>query len=108
MKDGLEKHGIAERAVRRAKEGTSAVLLQSGLGNEWWAESMECYCYLRNIQDLLSDGKTPHEMRFRECPFNGSVIPFGTMVEYDPISPRDQARIHQVQQESISRNLSWL
>ena len=26
-----ETHGIAERAVRRAKEGTSAVLLQSGL-----------------------------------------------------------------------------
>ena len=32
------------------KEGTSAVLLQSGLGNEWWADSMECYCYLRNIE----------------------------------------------------------
>ena len=54
-----ETHGIAERAVRRVKEGTSAVLLQSGLGNEWWADSLECYCYLRNIQDLLFDGKTP-------------------------------------------------
>ena len=21
------------------------------------ADSMECYCYLRNIQDLLSDGE---------------------------------------------------
>ena len=52
-----ETNGIAERAVRRVKEGTSAVLLQSGLGNEWWAASMECYCHLRNIQDLLSDGK---------------------------------------------------
>ena len=45
-------------AVRGNKERTSAVLLQSGLGNEWWAASMECHCYLRNIQDLLSDGKT--------------------------------------------------
>ena len=26
---------------------------------KWWADSMECYCYLRNIQDLLSDGTTP-------------------------------------------------
>ena len=59
-----ETYGIAERAVRRVKEGTSAVLLQSGLGNECWADSMECYCYLRNIQDRLSDGKTPHERRF--------------------------------------------
>ena len=56
-----ETNGIAGRAVRRIEEGTSAVLLQSGLGNEWWADSMECYCYLRNIQDLLSDGKTQYE-----------------------------------------------
>ena len=55
--------GIAERAVRKVKEGTYAVLLQSGLDNEW-ADSMECCCYLRNIQDLLSDGKTPCERRF--------------------------------------------
>ena len=33
---------IAERAVRRVKEGTSAVLLQSGLDESWWADSMEC------------------------------------------------------------------
>ena len=50
---------IAERAVRTVNEGTSAVLLPSGLDNEWLADSMECYCYLRNIQDLFSDGKTP-------------------------------------------------
>ena len=30
-------NGIAERAVRRVKEGTSAVLLQSGLNESWWA-----------------------------------------------------------------------
>ena len=40
------------------KEGTSAVLLQSGLDGKWWADSMGCFTYLRNIQDLLSDGKT--------------------------------------------------
>ena len=54
-----ETNGVAERAVRRVKEGTSAVLLQSGLDENWFADSMECYTYLRNIQDLLSDGKTP-------------------------------------------------
>ena len=47
-----ETNGIAERAVRRVKEGTSAVLLQSSLNESWWAESMECYTFLRNIQDF--------------------------------------------------------
>ena len=59
-----ETNGIAERAVRRVKEGTSAVLLQSGLNESWRADSLECYTYLRNVTDLLSDGKTPYERRF--------------------------------------------
>ena len=61
-----ETNGIAERAVRRVKEGTSAVLLQSGLNENWWADSMECYTYLRNVT-----------------------------VEYYPITAKDQSRIHQ-------------
>ena len=44
---------------------------------------MECYCYLRNIQDLLSDGKTSYERRFG-MPFDRPVMPFGAMVEYHP------------------------
>ena len=55
---------------------------------------MECYTYLRNIQDLFSYGKTPYERRFGE-PFNGPIIPFGSLVEYYPISAKDQSRIHQ-------------
>ena len=56
--------GIAERAVRRVMEGTSAVLLQTGLNESWWADSTECKTYVRNVTDLLSDGKTPYERRF--------------------------------------------
>ena len=89
-----ETNGIAERAVRRVKEGTSAVLLQSGLNESWWADSMECYTYLRNVTDLLSDGKTPYERRFGK-PFEGPVVPFGSHVEYHPITAIDQSRIHQ-------------
>ena len=88
-------HGIAERAVRRVKEETSAVLLQRGLDEEWRADSMECHCYLRNSQDLLSDGKTPYERRFG-IPFNGTVIPFEAMVEYHTISAKDLWRVHQL------------
>ena len=89
-----ETNGIAERAVRRVKEGTSAVLLQSGLDEKWWADSMERFSHLRNIQDLLTDGKTPYERRFGE-PSKGPIIPFGSLVEYYPISAKDQSRIHQ-------------
>ena len=89
-----ETNGIAERAVRRVKEGTSAVLLQSGLSESWWAVFMECYTYLRNVTDLLSDGKTPYERRFGQ-PVKGPIIPFGSLVEYHPITAKDQSRIHQ-------------
>ena len=80
--------------MRSVKEGTSAVLLQSGLDENWWADSMECYTYLRNVTDLLSDWKTPYERRFGE-PFKGPIIPCGSLVEYCPISSKDQSRIHQ-------------
>ena len=88
-----QKH-MAERPVRRVEEGTSAVLLQSSLNESWWADSMECNTYLRNIEDLLSYGKTPHERRFGQ-PFKGPIIPFGSLVEYHPITAKDQSRILQ-------------
>ena len=89
-----ETNGIAERAVRRVKEGTSAVLFQSGLDEKWWADSMECTTYRRNVTDLLSDGKTPNERRFG-APLIGPIIPLGSLVEYYPISAKDQSKIHQ-------------
>ena len=95
-----ETNGIAERAVRRVKEGTSAVLLQSGLNESWWADSMECYTYLRIVTDLLSDGKTPYERRFGQ-PIKGAIIPFGSLVEYYPKTSKDQSRIHQFGQKVL-------
>ena len=35
---------------------------------------MECYCYLRNIEDLLSDGKTLSERRFGELFFEDPLF----------------------------------
>ena len=57
---------LQKRAFRRVKEGTSAVLSQSGSDDKWWSDSVECYYYLRHVQDLLPDGKTPSERRFGE------------------------------------------
>ena len=87
-----ETNGIAERAV---------VLQQSGLDEKRWADSTECSCYLRNVQNLLADGKAPDERRFGD-PFKGPVILFGAMVEYHPISPRDQSGLHQLDKKVLS------
>ena len=48
-----ETNGIAERAVRRVKEGTSAALLQSGLDEKWWADSMECLISAKHSGSLV-------------------------------------------------------
>ena len=97
--------GLPKEPYAEFKEGTSAVLLQSGLGNEWWADSMECYCYLRDVQDLLSDGKTPYERLFG-MPFTGPAIPFGAMVEYHPISATDLSRLHQLGPKVLPESFS--
>ena len=55
---------------------------------------MECYTYLRNVTDLLFDGKTPCERRCGQ-PFKGPIIPFGSLVEYHLFTAKDQSRIHQ-------------
>ena len=96
-----QTNGIAERAVRRVKEGTSAVLLQSGLNESWWADSMECYTYLRNVTDLLSDGKTPYERCFGK-PFEGPIIPSVSLVEYHPITAKDQSPNPSIWKESFT------
>ena len=61
---------------------------------------MECYTYLRNVTDLVSDGKTPYERRFGQ-PFKGPNIPFGSLVEYYPITAKDQSRIHQFGKKAL-------
>ena len=99
-----ETNGIAERAVRWIKEGTSAVLLQSGLDEEWWADSMECCCYLRNIQDLLSDGKTPHERRFGETiHWTSNSVWFDGRIS--PLFLQSLVATASVRQESLTRNI---
>ena len=50
-----ETNGIAERAVRRVKEGTSATMLQSGLDENWWADCMNAIfiCEMFKISCLM-------------------------------------------------------
>ena len=89
-----ETNGVAERAVRRVKEGTSAILLQSGLTEEWWQEAMACYCFLRCVHDKIAGNQTAFEKRFGQS-FKGPIIPFGAQIEYKPSQQSDVQKLHQ-------------
>ena len=89
-----ETNGIAERAVRRIKKAPlpyccDQIWMKNG---ERVPLNVTAICETFKI---LSDVKTPYERRFGK-PFHGFVIPFGAMVEYHPISARDQSRLHQL------------
>ena len=53
--------------------------------------SMECHCFLRRSSRFLGRWRNFSDRRFGE-PFNAPIIPFGALVEYHPISARDQSR----------------
>ena len=50
--------------------------------------------FAKHTRSLVCWEETPYERRFG-VPFNGPVIPFGSMVEYHPISAKDLSRLHQ-------------
>ena len=91
---GPQTNGVAERVVRRVKEGTSVCIAQSGFYECWWGYAMECYCFLRNIVDTLANkGKTPFEFRYRSA-WCGPIIPFGAYINYLLSAPKNTARTH--------------
>ena len=88
-------NGVAERAVRRVKEGTASLLVQSGLAPSWWVSAMICYCFLRNIVDKTNTGSTAYYNRFKKS-CEAPLIPFGAEVTYVPITTQDKDRLHQM------------
>ena len=50
-------------------------------------------CAMSKIYEQM--GKTACERRFEKL-LNGSIIPFGPQVEYNTISTKDQANLHQL------------
>ena len=49
-----------ESGTQNSGMDVCCILSQSDLDEKWWADSMECYCYLRNVEDLLADENTPY------------------------------------------------
>ena len=48
-----ETNGTAENRVRGVKEGTCALMVQSGIAEKRCGEAMECFCCLRKKQTTL-------------------------------------------------------
>ena len=55
-------------------------------------------CETSQIYYLIEE--TPYERRFGQ-PFKGPIIPFGSLVEYHPITAKDQSRIHQFEKKVL-------
>ena len=47
--------------------------------------------HLSSKRVQLSDGKTPYERRLGQ-PFKGTIIPFGSLVEYHPITAEEPVK----------------
>ena len=88
-----ETNGVAERAVRRVREGTAAVLTQSGFTEHWWSLAMQAFCFLRCVVDKLDNGQTAYFNRFG-VDYSGPAIPFGALVEYFPKNAKDETKVH--------------
>jgi DNA (cytosine-5)-methyltransferase 1 len=96
-----QSNGIAENAVKRVKEGTACTLTQSGFCDAWWNLAMYCFCFLKNVVDILWNNKTAYANRFGQ-EFRGPIIPFGAEVHYYPNSPDDRSRSHEMSNKHLS------
>ena len=85
---------MVEIAVRTIKKGTSCTLVQSGLDEAWLPQAMKCFCFLKNVVDLLDDERTADRKRFCSN-FSGPLIPFVPEVTYLQITDKEQARLHE-------------
>ena len=102
-----QTNGIAENCVRKVKEGTACLLLQSGLSINFWDEAMKCFCFTRNVTDILACGCTAYQTRFG-IEFNGFRVPFGAFVEYMPLREGKAIRDHPLGPKTKKRYLYGL
>ena len=93
-------NGIAENAVRKVKEGASCTLSQSGFCDIWWNYAVLCFCFLRNVRDVMANGMTPYKTRFGED-FRRELIPMGAEMRYYPISQADKERLPQIGEKTL-------
>ena len=64
-------------------------MVESGVLEEWWDCPVKCDCFLRDVHNKLTDGKTAYENMFG-VPFH---VERHSVTE--PISSMDESRLHQ-------------
>ena len=62
-----------------SKRRDTAALLQPGLNGKWWSDSMKCFYHLRNVQNLLANGKSQYERRSGES-VKGPIVLFDALI----------------------------
>ena len=62
---------------------------------------MNCYCFLRNVVDVLHNDMTAYKTRFGED-FRGPIIPCGAEITYKPIRKKDEERLHKFGDQVLS------
>lgn len=73
-----EQNGAAERLNRVLLERTRAVLAESGLSQNLWAEALVTVNYARNRTPVSAHDKTPWEMFMGQVPSVGHMRVFGS------------------------------
>ena len=84
--------------------------LQQHCYNQAWmknvvADSMECFCHLRKVQDLLADGKAPYEGLFGE-PFEGPIFCLEQWCWMSSDFSTRSINTSSIWQDNFTRNLS--
>ena len=77
-----QSNGLAERMIRRVKEGGRSNLIQSGLPYVWWPWAATHHCAARNIQEV--DGDSPYNKRHNSGKCQAIEIPLGALILYAP------------------------
>ena len=76
-------NGRAEESVRLVVEGCRTILEKSGLPSQFWSYAVVFWCLAYNIAPGANGDLSPWEKRFGK-PFNGTLLPFGCLVDYLP------------------------
>ena len=70
--------------------GARVALRQAVLSAKFWPHACKHFCHARNIE--LREGQRAHSARFDGKEFDGTILPFGCLIDFFPTPPRKKTR----------------